>query len=75
MMINPKDRDDFEAKASKETLSVPLPVAGVSHSLSPLASLITFLSKLLLQAEARVIHETQVCCYFLHVRSVISRCW
>ena len=42
-MIKLKDRDDFETEASKETLPVPLPVAGVAHSLSPLASLITFL--------------------------------
>ena len=43
-MTKLKDRDDFETEASKETLPVPLPVAGVAHSLSPLASLITFLS-------------------------------
>ena len=46
-MIKLKDRDDFEAEASKGTLPVPFPVAGVAHSLSPLASLITFPSTLL----------------------------
>ena len=45
-MIRLVDRDDSEAEASKETLPVPLPVAGVAHSSSPLASLITFLSTL-----------------------------
>ena len=63
-MINLKDRDDFETEASKETLPVPLPVAGVAHGLSPLASLITFLSTLLLHAEARIIHETEACVTF-----------
>ena len=58
-MIKLKDCDDFEEEASKETLPMPLPVAGVAHSLSPLASLITFLSTLLLHAEAGVIHETE----------------
>ena len=32
-MIKLKDRDDFESEASKETVPVPLPVAGVSQSL------------------------------------------
>ena len=63
-MIKLKDRDDFEAEASKETPPVPLPVAGVAHSLSPLASLITFLATLLLHAEARVVHETEACVTF-----------
>ena len=63
-MIKLKDRDDFEKEASKETLPVPHTVAGVAHSLSPLASLITFLSTLLLHAEARVIHETEACVTF-----------
>ena len=63
-MIKLEDRDDFETEASKETLPVPLPVAGVTHSLSPSASLITFLSTLLLHAEARVIHETEACVTF-----------
>ena len=58
-MIRQMDRDDFEADASKETLPVPLPVAGVAHSLSPLANLITFFSTLLVHGEARVIHETE----------------
>ena len=58
-MIRLMDRDDFEAEASKETLPVPLPVAGVAHSLSPLESLITFLSTPLVHGEARVIHETE----------------
>ena len=58
-MIRLRDRDDFEAEASKETLPVPLPVAGDAHSLSPLASLITFLSTLVVHGEARVIHETE----------------
>ena len=58
-MIRLMDRDDFEAEASKETLPVPLPVAGVAHSLSPLAGLITFLSTLVVHGEARVIHETE----------------
>ena len=40
---------------------MPLPVAGVSQSLSPLASLVTFLSTLLLHAEARIVHETEAC--------------
>ena len=63
-MIKLKDRDDFETEASKETLPMPLLVAGVAHSLSPLASLITFLSTLLLHAEARVNHETEACVTF-----------
>ena len=33
-MIKLLDRDDFESEASKETVPVPLPVAGVSQSLS-----------------------------------------
>ena len=35
------------------------PVAGVPHSLSPLASLIMFLSTLVVHGDARVFHETQ----------------
>ena len=58
-MIQLKDRDDFESEASKETLPAPLPVAGVGHRPSPLASLVTFLSTLLLQAEARIKLETE----------------
>ena len=53
------DCDDFEAEASKESLPVPLPVAGVAHSLSPLASLITFLSTLVVYGEARVLYEAE----------------
>ena len=60
-MIKPDDRDDFESEASKETVPVPLPVAGVSQSLSPLASLVTFLSTLMLHAQARIIHEIEAC--------------
>ena len=56
--------DDFESEASKETVPVPLPVASVSQSLSPLASLVTFLSTLLLHAEARIVHETEACVTF-----------
>ena len=63
-MIKLKDRDGFEAEASKETLPVPLLVAGVAHRLSPLAGLITFLSTLVVHAEARVIHETEACVTF-----------
>ena len=54
-MIRLMGRDDFETEASKETLPVPLSVAVVAHSLSPLASLMTFLSTLVVHGEARVI--------------------
>ena len=58
-MIKLMDRDDFEAEASMETLPVPLPVAGVAHSSSPLASVMTFLSTLVVHGEARVFLETE----------------
>ena len=38
-MIELIGRDDFEAEASKETLPVPLPVAGVAQSSSPAGEL------------------------------------
>ena len=53
------DLDDFEAGASKETLPVPRPVAGVTRSSSPLPSLITFLSTLVVQGEAQDFDETK----------------
>ena len=34
-MIKLEDSDDFETEASKKTLPVSFPVAGVAHSLSP----------------------------------------
>ena len=54
-MIQLMDRDNFEAEASKETLPMPLPFAGVAQSWSPLASLTTFL----FAWEARVFHEAE----------------
>ena len=53
------DRDNFEAEASKETLPMPLHVAGVAQGSSPLASLITFLSSLVTHGEGRVVHEAE----------------
>ena len=58
-MLKLMDRDDFEAEASKETLLAPLPVAGVTRSSSPLASLITFLSTQLVQGEAKNFDEAE----------------
>ena len=58
-MIKLMDRDNFEAEASKETLPMPLHVAGVTQGSSPLASLITFLSSLVTHGEARVVHEAE----------------
>ena len=52
-MIKLIDRYTFEAEASKETLPMPLHVAGVAQGSSPLASLITFLSSLVTHGEAR----------------------
>ena len=75
-MIELMDRDDFEAQASKETLPVPLPVAGVAQSSSPLASLITFLSTLVVHGEARVgrLSVTTQCGWLRLERIEITRC-
>ena len=54
-MIKLMDRDNFEAEASKETLLMPLHVAGVAQGSSPLASLITFFSSLVTHGDAMVV--------------------
>ena len=58
-MIKLMDRDNFEAEVSKETLPMPLHVAGIAQGSSPLTSLITFLPSLVMHGEAKVVHEAE----------------
>ena len=74
-MIKLKDRDDFEAEASKETLPVPLSCCWCCPQFVAVGKLDNIPFHTSVACRSKGHPRDRGLCYILHERSVISRCW